>query len=66
MESQKKYKNIHIRMSQNAVIELKKRALDAGFENFSDYMRDIIGKATGVDTDSGVSQWGGKRQRITD
>lgn len=66
METKKEYKNVHIRMTPEAVIELKKRALDAGKENFSDYLREIIEQATGVDTGSGVSRWGGRRDRGED
>ena len=56
---QKTYKDVRIRLGLEATKTLKKRAIDAGYDSFSEYLRDIIGKATGVDVTEGISTWGG-------
>lgn len=56
---QKTYKDVKIRIGLPANKTLRKRAIDEGYDSFSEYLRDIIGKATGVDVTEGVSTWGG-------
>lgn len=60
---QKTYKDVRIRIGLPAVKTLKKRAIDEGYDSFSEYLRDLISKTTGVDATEGVSTWGGKGRK---
>lgn len=50
---------VRIRLGTPAVRTLKKMAIDAGYDSFSEYLRSIIGQHTGVNTTEGISTWGG-------